>query len=167
MYIKFIKGARRAESSALRSIRERDLLKEQPERQTYSVFNDYLGETSKDVGSSDVCNIDVYSTSKRCCQCCPAQKRKGKKHGGCKCNGSPFIDELKLIGIKLAMFNHVSSGKLSAGGEEKPETYGAAAYEIMKIDPMKANQLILSPNQVDSFMDTWKGACQKHSADEV
>ncbi|KAG0499192.1 hypothetical protein HPP92_003883 [Vanilla planifolia] len=97
LYIKFIKGARRAESSSLSSIQERGLVTEQPKVVTYPIPNNLNSLFS-------LC--DEYIGEKR------------KK---------------LLIGIKLAIFNHASNGKIPAGNDVKPGRYGAAAYEIMKV----------------------------------
>ncbi|KAH7657894.1 ATPase domain of HSP90 chaperone/DNA topoisomerase II/histidine kinase protein [Dioscorea alata] len=157
LFIKFIKGCRRTESAALSSIRESGLVKvanerppeTNPEASTSSIFpSDEQDFLVNDDNENDSCN-------------------NGKKQ---KASSSPhlsIIDDMKLLGMKLAKLDTKNDEKKITGNEDRIEIQSPHIFKVIQTDQEKAGKLILNKKDIEAFVASWKEACQKCSVPEV
>ncbi|KAJ0964906.1 hypothetical protein J5N97_026044 [Dioscorea zingiberensis] len=160
LYIKFIKGCRRNESTALSSIRERGLAKDErekpqdsnPEASTSSTFlmdeHDTLVDDDNDDNENDPSN----------------QVKKGKASSSLY---PPIIDDMKLLGMKLAKFDTKNDEKKIIGKGDGIQIQSPHTYKVIWTDQEKAGKLILKEHDIEKFVASWKEACQKRSVPEV
>lgn len=157
MFIKFIKGCRRTESAALSSIRESGLVKvgnerppeTNPEASTSSIFpSDEQDFLVNDDNENDSCN----NVEK--------QKSSSSLH-------LSIIDDMKLLGMKLAKLDTKNDEKKITRNEDRIEIQSPHIFKVIQTDQEKAGKLILNKKDIETFVASWKEACQKCSVPEV
>jgi len=170
MYIKFIRKIKRTEDIVHKSIQESGLPREEePQRRSDSI-PEHLKSLSSLIDDCDenngaTCTVKDDSDGNEAKRS-PLRYRKGKKKQSHNVQNSADVDEMKLIGLKLAMFNYRSCGKESLENGELGNQ-GRARYEIVQTNPVRVKQLSLTNDEIEKFISTWKGACQKHTVEEV